>query len=285
MGSSSKGGEEGPSPGQTEAYENFSGYGQQYGGDIGSVPGYDAWSTDNPELIDAANMGFSEGAAAKSSQDAYSNMFASMEHSSNVSAKQQRLSGVARSLMNKDATFNEVVSATGTEDLQSAGDSVGYVWDENTEQDFHSKYFSNITGGWRGVNQEEFNEISSMGRSGVLSSYGGLYSAEGENVYERYQGENTRDEAYAGYLEAGKVAGETIDSQIARERSQATLIGVDYDVTDEQRTSRVNSEFSNVWSSEQDTAFRELMGDFGDPEDFGGYTYERGAVIESDPGT
>ena len=99
---------------------------------------------------------------------------------------------------------------------------------------------------------------------------------EMEAERRRIEGENRRDALYSDYLDAAGVATDFINSQIASEQSNAALLGIDYDITDEQKSARISNYFAGIWGEGQQNQLEALMSEWGNPQGFEGFTIERG---------
>ena len=56
-----------------------------------------------------------------------------------------------------------------------------------------------------------------------------------------------------------------VDKRIGLESDRARLVGLDFSITDEQRTSRIENLFAELFSQEQEDQLGALVGEFGDP--------------------
>jgi hypothetical protein len=90
------------------------------------------------------------------------------------------------------------------------------------------------------------------------------------------QGKADTDAAYGGYLDAAGSAADFVNSEIDQESQNARLIGVKYEMTDDNRNARINDYFSTVWGEGDQSNLESLMGQFGNPKGFEGFTVERG---------
>ena len=89
-------------------------------------------------------------------------------------------------------------------------------------------------------------------------------------------GQNARDTSYAGYLDAAGIAADYVTGEIANERSNAALLGIDYDITDEQKSTRINDYFATLWGEGQQSEMENLFNEWGNPQGFGGFSVTRG---------
>lgn len=93
---------------------------------------------------------------------------------------------------------------------------------------------------------------------------------------QRQRGIQQRDELFSGYLDAASAAADYVNSEIAQEQANAKLLGIDYEITPDQRTQRINNYFATIWGEGQQTQLQNLMAEYGDPEGFSGWTVTRG---------
>jgi hypothetical protein len=90
------------------------------------------------------------------------------------------------------------------------------------------------------------------------------------------QGGRDRDNLYSSYMDAAGNATDTINKQISGERSNAALLGIDYNVTNDQKTQRINDYFGSIWGAGEQTQLEQLMGNFGNPAGFTDFLVTRG---------
>lgn len=90
------------------------------------------------------------------------------------------------------------------------------------------------------------------------------------------QGESDRDSAYADYMDAAGSSTDYVNAEIAKERANAKLLNIDYDMTNDVKAQRVNDYFATVWGEGQQSKLDQLMGEFGNPEGFTEYAVTRG---------
>jgi len=100
--------------------------------------------------------------------------------------------------------------------------------------------------------------------------------AQQEADRRRIEGENRRDSLYSAYMDAAGAATDYVNSEIAREMSNAALIGVDYSLDDEMKSQRINDYFATIWGEGEQSSLEALMGEFGNPKGFGGFSITRG---------
>lgn len=121
-----------------------------------------------------------------------------------------------------------------------------------------------------------------MGGGAPAVDYSSYYANQ-EAEYNRRMAEQARQagisetqNAYANYLNAAGSATDYINAEIENERSNAALMGVDYAITDEQKQARIENYFATVWGEGDQVNLEGLIGQWGAPEGFSGYTVKRG---------
>ena len=92
----------------------------------------------------------------------------------------------------------------------------------------------------------------------------------------RAAGEQERDFLYSDYMDAAGSAADFINAEISGEQSNANLLGIDYAINDEQKQTRVENYFASIWGAGQQTQLEALVGKWGKPKGFEGYTVTRG---------
>lgn len=92
----------------------------------------------------------------------------------------------------------------------------------------------------------------------------------------RIQGENQRDQLYSAYMDAAGSATDFINSEIEREQSNARLLGIDYSIDDEMKSQRISDYFASVWGEGEQSQLEAMMGKWGNPQGFSGFTITRG---------
>ena len=97
---------------------------------------------------------------------------------------------------------------------------------------------------------------------------------------EREEGIANRDTLYGEYLDAANTATDYIDRLIEKERSNAQLLGIDYNLTPEQRSQRINDYFANIWDESKQTELETLFEKWGNPEGFTDWQVTRGTATE-----
>lgn len=89
-------------------------------------------------------------------------------------------------------------------------------------------------------------------------------------------GENERGALYTEYMSSAEASADYINTEIQKERSNAALLGIDYNITDEQKQARVENYFGTVWGAGQQARLETLISEWGEPAGFGGFTLARG---------
>lgn len=89
----------------------------------------------------------------------------------------------------------------------------------------------------------------------------------------RQQGIADTQTAYTNYLNAATSATDYINAEITKEQSNAALLGVDYNITDELKQQRIENYFATIWGEGDQTQLETLMGQWGAP---GELTLKRG---------
>jgi hypothetical protein len=93
---------------------------------------------------------------------------------------------------------------------------------------------------------------------------------------ERTEGLAKRDTLYGDYLDAANASADYIDQQIAREEANAKLLGIEYQLTPEQRSERVNNYFASIWDESKQSELEGLFEKWGNPEGFEDWRVVRG---------
>lgn len=92
----------------------------------------------------------------------------------------------------------------------------------------------------------------------------------------RSQGLRDRDTLYSGYLDAADTSTNYVNAQIADEQSNARLLGIDYAITDEQKSQRISDYFASVWGAGEQSQLEGLISQWGAPQGFSGFALKRG---------
>lgn len=74
-----------------------------------------------------------------------------------------------------------------------------------------------------------------------------------------------------------------VESDINTKKGRANLMGVDYDISDEERDQRVSDYFASIWSEANEFRMKELMDQWGDPAGFSGFAVKRGTPNSFEP--
>lgn len=105
---------------------------------------------------------------------------------------------------------------------------------------------------------------------------------------EKAQGLSSRDELYAQYLNYADTALEYVNTLISQEAANAAVLGIDYNVTQAEKDTRVSNYFASIWGAGDQSRLEGLITDWGAPEGFTGFTVTRGdasAVSRNTPGS
>jgi hypothetical protein len=92
----------------------------------------------------------------------------------------------------------------------------------------------------------------------------------------REAGIKERDSLYSQYMNAAGSATDYINGEIDRERSNAALMGVEYNLTDEAKQQRVSDYFASVWGEGDQTQLESLFNQWGNPTGFTDFAIKRG---------
>lgn len=79
-----------------------------------------------------------------------------------------------------------------------------------------------------------------------------------------------RDTLFSGYMTAAESAVDYVNQQIMEERSNAALLGIDYQLTDEMKQQRINKYFDTLWGAGDELELDTLIKDYGNPTGFDG---------------
>ena len=109
-----------------------------------------------------------------------------------------------------------------------------------------------------------------------MPTYEGPSYEEQLAMQQEQMGKQERDELYSGYLTAVEQATGYVNSQIEQEMANANLLGIDYDITDEQKRQRISDYFATIWGAGDQARLEELMGTYGNPEGFTDWLVIRG---------
>lgn len=100
--------------------------------------------------------------------------------------------------------------------------------------------------------------------------------AEAAETKRLADGAVNRDDAYGAYLDAAGSATDYVNNEIDKQAANAALLGIDYEVNDEQKSQRINDYFASIWGEGDQAKLEGYMTDFGDPEGFDGFSVSRG---------
>jgi hypothetical protein len=100
-------------------------------------------------------------------------------------------------------------------------------------------------------------------------------------------GENERDALYTEYMNSANSATDYINSSINSERSNAALLGVKYDITDDQKSERISDYFASIWGEGDQQRLEGLFSEWGAVDGFTEFAITRGedSTGESDTRT
>lgn len=79
-----------------------------------------------------------------------------------------------------------------------------------------------------------------------------------------------RDELFSERLTNASLATDYVTSQLKEEASTANLLGVDFNVTDEQKAGRINDYFATLWGEGSQKELDTLIKNYGGPDGFDG---------------
>lgn len=86
----------------------------------------------------------------------------------------------------------------------------------------------------------------------------------------REAGIKRRDQLFSERLTNASLATDYITQQLNEEASTARLMGVDFNVTDEQKASRISDYFATLWGEGSERELEALIKEWGSPEGFTG---------------
>lgn len=81
---------------------------------------------------------------------------------------------------------------------------------------------------------------------------------------------STRDSLFKEYMDSASSATTYITNEINKERANAQLLGIDYSITDEQKSARINDYFATMWGEGAQGQLDTLITKYGNPEGFDG---------------
>ena len=79
-----------------------------------------------------------------------------------------------------------------------------------------------------------------------------------------------RDALFKDYMDLAGTATAYINDQIEQERANAALMGVDYNITDDAKQSRISDYFTGLWGEGSQAELEALISKYGNPEGFDG---------------
>ena len=85
-----------------------------------------------------------------------------------------------------------------------------------------------------------------------------------------------RDALYSGYMNAAGQATDYVNAEIKQEQANAAMLGIDYNITDEQKSQRVNDYFATMWGEGDQQRLEASFAEWGNPEGFTNFTVKRG---------
>ncbi len=125
--------------------------------------------------------------------------------------------------------------------------------------------------------KEQMRQMQSMFAMPALPEIPEGPSYEDQLAAQKEQyGIQQRDQLFSTYLDAANAAADFVNAEIEDEIANARLIGVDYNITDEQRQQRINDYFATLWGEGQQQQLEGYIKDYGTPEGFEGFTITRG---------
>ena len=93
---------------------------------------------------------------------------------------------------------------------------------------------------------------------------------------ERIIGENDRDSLFSDYMSAADSATSYINNQITQQQANADLLGIQYNVDDEQKGTMISDYFASIWGAGDQSRLEGLMGKWGNPKGFSEFAITRG---------
>ena len=91
-----------------------------------------------------------------------------------------------------------------------------------------------------------------------------------EEAARREAGIKRRDTLFSERLTNASLATDYITQQLNEEASTARLMGVDFNVTDEQKAGRISDYFATLWGEGSERELESLIKEWGAPEGFSG---------------
>lgn len=93
---------------------------------------------------------------------------------------------------------------------------------------------------------------------------------------QRMQGIQERDSLYSEYMNAATTATDYVNSMIERERANAELLGIEYEMTDELKQERLSNKFADLWGAGSQSRLEALFDQYGRPQGFTDWIIQRG---------
>ena len=164
----------------------------------------------------------------------------------------------------------------GAADFEPGVNPYNTISQPDSDSDLNNAYVA----GW----YDTFQEYQSMAYQsemleGLFAMLEGPSEEEQAAKAEEYrlaQGQSQRDAMFSDYIDAAGLATDYVNSEISNELANANLLNIDYNVTDEQKATRINDYFATIWGEGQQTDLETYIKEFGDPEGFEGFTVTRG---------
>jgi len=94
------------------------------------------------------------------------------------------------------------------------------------------------------------------------------------------QGGKDLQSAFGGYMDASMEATDYVNNLIGQERSNAALLGINFNITDEQKAQRISDRFATIYGEDAWRQMQNLNDEFGDPENPLEFLIERGVATE-----
>jgi hypothetical protein len=157
---------------------------------------------------------------------------------------------------------------TGTPMLDEAG---YYVDKQNRQQ---KKLQDDMT-----RQQNEFNtrlEQMQKEQATLLTQQQEALAAQQREAYLKNQ-RSTRDSLYTDRMAAEEASIDYINNQIEKEKSNASLFGMKYEIKDEDKKTRINDYFASIWDASSDDKLKALLTEVGKPDNFVDFSLERGS--------
>jgi hypothetical protein len=107
------------------------------------------------------------------------------------------------------------------------------------------------------------------------SGYSLLYTDSGD-MYKREE----FDDIMGARLDAAGSAIDFVTSQIQKEQSNANLLGVDYNITDEIKQTRINNQFASMWGESDEAKLMDLASIWGINPELSGVTRGDASALE-----